>query len=53
MGVLYIGIGAILLLWGGAQFRRGFRPFRLRPYLLVALGAVMIFSGLRMEQYIP
>ena len=53
MGILYIGIGAILLLWGGFQFRRGLKPFRLRPYLLTALGLLMLYNGLRMEQYLP
>lgn len=53
MGILYVVIGALLLLWGGAQLRRGFKPLRMRPFLLVALGAVMIYNGLRMEQYLP
>lgn len=49
MGIVYICIGVVLLLWGGWQMRRALRPFRLRPFLLVALGAVMIYSGLRMD----
>lgn len=53
MGILYIGIGAVLLLWGSFQFRRGLRPFRLRPFLLVGLGVLMLYNGLRMEQYLP
>jgi hypothetical protein len=53
VGILYIGIGALLLLWGGAQFRRGLKPLRMRPFLLVALGALMVYNGLRMEQYLP
>jgi hypothetical protein len=53
MGILYIGIGALLLLWGGAQLRRGLKPFRLRPFLLLALGALMVYNGLRMEQFLP
>jgi hypothetical protein len=53
VGILYIGIGALLLLWGGAQFRRGLKPLRMRPFLLVALGALMVYNGLRMEEYLP
>ncbi|MCC6263273.1 MAG: hypothetical protein IT169_06830 [Bryobacterales bacterium] len=53
MGILYIGIGAILLLWGGFQLRRAFKPLRLRPFLLVALGLLMLYNGLRMEHYLP
>lgn len=53
VGILYIGIGAILLLWGGFQFRGGLKPFRLRPFLLSALGLLMLYQGLRMERYLP
>lgn len=53
MGILYLVIGVVLILWGGFQLRKGFRPFRLRPLLLVALGALVIHNGLRIERYIP
>ena len=53
VGILYIGIGAILLLWGGFQFRGGLKPFRLRPFLLSALGLLMLYQRLRMERYLP
>ena len=53
MGILYIGIGAVLLLWGGVHLRGGLKPFRLRPFLLSALGLLMLYHGLRMEQYLP
>lgn len=49
MAYAYIILGAVLILWGGSQLRRGLRPFRARPYLLIILGMVMIYSGSRME----
>ncbi|MCZ2155117.1 MAG: hypothetical protein LC114_14665 [Bryobacterales bacterium] len=53
MGIFYVIIGALLLLWGVFQLRRGFKPFRLRPFLLIILGALMAYTGLRLEQFLP
>ncbi len=53
MGIFYIGIGVLLLFWGVFQLRKGLKPFRLRPFLLIILGALMAYTGLRLEQYIP
>lgn len=49
MAYAYILVGAILMIWGGSQLRRGLRPFRVRPYLLITLGIVMIYSGTRLD----
>lgn len=49
MGYLYIVIGAVLILWGGSQLRRGLKPFRVRPFLLMTLGIVMIVNGIRFD----
>lgn len=49
MAYAYIIIGALLILWGGSQLRRGLKPFRMRPYLLITLGIVMIYSGSRLD----
>ncbi len=45
----YIIVGGVLILWGGSQLRTGLRPFRVRPYLLITLGIVMIYSGSRLD----
>ncbi len=49
MAYAYIILGGLLILWGGSQLRRGIRPFRARPYLMIILGIVMIYSGSRMD----
>jgi hypothetical protein len=49
LGYGYIFIGVLLILWGGSQVRRSLKPFRLRPFLLIVLGLVMIYNGIRLE----
>jgi hypothetical protein len=49
LGYAYIFVGVLLILWGGSQLRHGFKPFRLRPLLLIVLGAVMIYNGIRFD----
>lgn len=45
MAYAYTAIGLLLILWGASQLRRGLKPFRIRPFLLMILGAVMIYSA--------
>ena len=49
MGYAYIVVGVVLILWGASQLRRGLKPFRVRPFLLIVLGAVMIYNGIRFD----
>ena len=45
MGYIYIGIGGLLILWGSFPLKMAFRPIRVRPFLLILLGVLMIYTG--------
>jgi sulfite exporter TauE/SafE len=49
LGYAYMGVGVVLILWGASQVRRSLKPFRLRPFLLITLGIVMIYSGTQQD----